>query len=301
MKNLFDDPDFRETSKRNALLVREKTSQLRCPDKLSAGDSFVFIESYDLPVRWVCVLMHVDNPSLVFLVAADEYPLVGTCDIELPESHQWAPLALRCKVGFWAHFHDLNKSEYIGKLEGESVLDACHRLSEMVSARVPITEHGLIAEANDEYSEWISELIEVSERIESRLQSEPVVLANAVFDLSWARDPIVEMRHSDAASLAADGFGAQQPIQLPQGMRLPSKLPGRLLLQRDEETYDLVYYPSRSNESPPKLTFANDLDVRTGEWKRGADGVWTWSQSLGVKDSEMVLTVGVERFKVHLN
>jgi hypothetical protein len=170
----------------------------------------------------------------------------------------------------------------------------------MVLGQVPITEQGLIAEANDEYSEWISELMEVAGRIESRLQSEPVVLANATFDLSWSRDPMVEMRHSETVSLAADGFGAQKPIQLPPATRLPSKLPGRLLLQRDEETYDLVYYPSPDNESPPKLTFANTLDVRTGDWKRGADGVWTWSQPLGVKNSEVVLTLGIERFKVHI-
>ena len=300
MNNLFDDPDFREASERNAELTRKRIAQLRCPDTLSAGDSFVFTESYDLPVRWVCVLPHVDTPSLWFLVAADEYHQIGTCDIELPESHPWAPLALRCKVGFWAHCDDLNVKEYLGKLEGDSVLDARYRLSEMVLGQVPIAAHGLMAEANDEYCEWISELMEVAERIESRLQSLPIVLASASFDLAWSRDPMVEMRHSEAASLAADGFGAQQPIQLPPGMRLPSKLPGRLLLQRDEETFDLVYYPSRDNEPPPKLTFANTVDVRAGGWQRGADGVWTWSQPLGVQNSELVVIVGAEHFKVHI-
>jgi hypothetical protein len=300
MKNLFDDPNFREASKRNAALTRERIAQLRCPNTLSAGDSFVFTESYDLPVRWVCVFAHVDNPLLWFLVAADEYHQVGTCDIELPESHPLAPLALRCKVGFWAHRDDLNMNEYLGNLEGDFVLDARYRLSEMVLGKVPITEHGLIAEANDEYSDWLAELMEVAERIESRLQAEPVVLANATFDLAWSRDPMVEMRHSETASLAADGFGAQKPIQLPPATRLPSKLPGRLLLQRDEDTYDLVYYPSPNNETPPKLTFANILDVRTGDWKRGADGVWTWSQPLGVKNSEVLLILGVERFKIHI-
>lgn len=301
MKNLFDDPNFREVSKRNAAMARERIAQLRCPDTLSAGDSFVFTESYDLPVRWVCLFAHVDNRLLWFLVAADEYHQIGTCDIELPESHPLAPLALRCKVGFWAHRDDLNINEYLGKLEGDSVLDARYRLSEMVLGKVPITEHGLIAEANDEYCEWISELMEVAERIESRLQSEPVVLANATFDLSWSRDPLVEMRHSEIISLAADGFGTQKPTQLPPATRLPSKLPGRLLLQRDEDKFDLVYYPSADNESPPKLTFANTMDTRTGDWKIGPDGVWTWSHALRVNNSELALTVGVERFRVHID
>lgn len=300
MKNLFDDPSFREDSKRNAAVVRERLTHLKQPSALSAGASFVFTESYHLPVRWVCLFAHVDNPLLWYLVAADEYRHIGTCDIELPESHPWAPLALRCKIGFWAHHDDLNMNEYLGNLEGDSVLDARYRLSEMVLGRVPITEGGLIAEAHDEYCEWISELTEVAERIESRLQSEPVVLSNVVFDLSWSRDPIVERRNSEAASLAADGFGAQPPIQLPQAMRLPSKLPGRLLLQRDEETYDLVYYPSLENELPPKLSFANACDVRTGDWKCGADGVWTWSHPLSVKNGEVVITIGVERFKVQI-
>lgn len=300
MKNLFEDPNFQADLKRNAALAREHVARLRRPDVIEAGDSFVFAESYDLPVRWVCVLPHVDNPSLWYLVAADEFQAIGRCDIELPESHSWAPLALRCKVGFWAHCDDLNQNEYIGRLEGDSVLDARYRLSEMVLGQVPTTEHGLIAEANDEYCEWISELTEVAEVIESRLQAEPVLLAKASFDLSWSRDPMVTTRHSDLASLAADGIGKQQPIQLPPATRLASKLPGRLLLQRDLETYDLVYYPSNDNESPPKLVFSNNIDVRKGEWHRGADGVWTWSQPLIVKDNELVLTVGAECFKIQI-
>lgn len=300
MKKLFDDPNFRADSERNAALAREHVARLRRPEAFSAGDSFVFAESYDLPVRWVCVLPHVDNPSLWFLVAADEFQAIGRCDVELPESHSWAPLALRCKVGFWAHCDDLNENEYIGRLEGDAVPDARYRLSEMVLGQVPITEHGLIAEANDEYHEWISELTEVAERIESRLQSKHVVLAKASFDLSWSRDPMVAMRHSETTALAADGAGMPQPIQLPPAMRLPSKLPGRLLLQRDDLAFDLVYYPSPEEESPPRLVFSNTVDIRKGEWNRGADGVWTWSQSLSVKNSEMVLTVGTECFNFRI-
>ena len=301
MKNLFDDPNFQADLKRNATLAREHLAQLRRPTTFSVGDSFVFVESYDLPVRWVCVLPHVDNPSLWFLVAADEFQEIGTCDIELPESHSWAPLALRCNVGFWAHSDDLFANEYIGRLEGDSVADARHRLSEMILGQVPVTEQGLIAEASDGYRDWIAELVDVAERIESRLQSEPVVLAKAEFDLSWSHDPMIAMRHSDTASLAADGMGMQQPIQLPPAMRLPSKLPGRLLLQRDEMTIDLVYYPSREDELPPRLVFANSVDVRKGDWNRGADGVWTWSQTFRVQDNQIVITVGAECFKVPIS
>ena len=300
MKNLFDDPNFRADSKRNAALAREHVARLRRPKVFAAGDSFVFAESYDLPVRWVCVLPHVDNPSLLFLLAADEFEAIGRCDIELPESHSWAPLALRCKVGFWAHCDDLNANGYIGRLDGDSVSDARYRLSEMVLGRVPMTEQGLTAEANDEYREWISELTEMAERIELRLQTEQVTLAQTSFDLSWSRDPMVTMRHSEAASLAADGVGTQQPIQLPTATRLPSKLPGRLLLQRDNETYDVVYYPSSENEAPPRLFFSSTADVLKGEWHHGADGVWTWSQPLGVQSNELVLTVGAECFKIRI-
>lgn len=301
MSSIFNDQDFREELRRNASMARERVNQIRCPEILSAGDSFVFTESYDLPVRWVCVQAHVDNPAIWYLVAADEYHQVGTCDIELPESHSWAPLYLRCKVGFWAHRDDLDENDYVGKLEGDSILDARHRLSEMVLGQIPVTESGLIAEADEQYSDWICELNDIADRIENRLQSEPIVLTKTPFGLSWANDPIVAMRLVEASSLAADGFGEQQSFQIPPAITLPSTLPGRLLLQLDNNDLDLAYYPSHENELPPKLVFASTVNVRTGSWILGSDGVYTWSQSLSRKsDDELILALGSERFKIHL-
>jgi len=301
MKNFFNDPEFQAELQRDATQARDHLANMKPIGKLTAGDSFFFVESNDLPVRWVCVLPHVDNSSLWFLVAADEYPKIGTCDIELPEPHPWAPLALRCSVGFWAHFDDLNVKEYVGRLEGESIADARHRLSEMVVGQVPITEHGLIAEAGDDYRDWIAELAAIAEQIEARLQAEPVVLAKVEFNSSWSHLALVAERPAEYFSLAADTIGTQEPVQVPFSVKLPSKLSGVLLLQRDGEKFDLVYYPANGNDHPPRVVFATCVDARSGEWNRGVDGVWTWSQSLAATDDRVEITIGAEKFSIPIS
>jgi len=301
MNNFFTDPNFQAELQRDTAQARGHLANRKPLGKLTAGDSFFFVESYDLPVRWVCVMPHVDNSSLWFLVAADEYPEIGTCDIELPDSHSWAPLALRCGVGFWAHCDDLSTREYVGRLEGDSVADGRYRLSEMVVGQLSLTEHGLIAEASDEYRDWIAELAGIAGQIEARLQAELVVLPKADFDSSWSQHELVAKQRTDYGRLAADTVGMQQPEEVPASRILPSKLSGMLLLQRDGNEFDLVYYPALEEEHPPRLVFANCTDVRSGEWNRGADGVWTWTQPLTSKDNCIDITIGEERFSISIS
>lgn len=302
MKNFFNDARFQVDLQHQAKEARERLSSMPPLNELSGGDSFLFAESYDLPVRWVCILQHLDNSSLWYLVAADEFSSIGTCDIELPESHPLAPLALRCAVGFWAHRDDLSTGDFVGRLDSESVADARHRLAEMVGGRVPATEHGLVAEANDDYRDWIAQLSEVAELIEMRMHAEPVVLAKSVFDTSWTRLKLVSDRHSDfTMSLAADAVGAQQPVQAPPARVLPSKLAGELLLQVDGDNFDLVYYPTAVDEPPPGLILGTGINARLGEWKHGVDGVWTWSQHLSAKNGYVNLTIGCESFSIPIS
>lgn len=300
MNNFFNDPKFQAELKQDVARAREHITGRKTFDKLAAGDSFLFAESYDLPVRWVCILPHVDNPSLWYFVAADEYSETGTCDIQLPESHLWSPLTLRCSVGFWAHCDDLNANDYLGRLEDESIEDARNRLSEMIVGQVPITVHGQIAEASEDYREWIAELAAFAEQIEARLQAEPVVLAKVDFDSAWLHHSLVAEKRTDYVALAADAVGPQEPVKPALAQILPSKLAGVLLLLRDGSEFDLVYYPA-VDEQPPRLMFANGADVRAGQWHRGADGVWTWSIPLASSHGRLELTVGAESFVVPIS
>lgn len=302
MKNFFDDPDFQTELRAAAAASRKRLDELGSTDEISSGDCFFFSESDDLPVRWVAVLQHKDDAKLWFLVAADEFSQVGTCDVEAPESSPMSPLILRCNVGLWAHQDDVDLDRYVGRLEADSVANAKSRLSEMVHGQVPVTLHGTVAEANDDYREWMAELSVACDQIETRLQAEPVVLLKPNFDTSYTKLSIVAEHHPDyRVGLAADASGPTAfDSEAPPSLPLKSSLPGQLLLQRDGEDFDLVYYPASADEQPPKLVSAAGLKVKDGYWDVGADGVLTWSQSLSSEKGRVSFVIGGSAFDIQV-
>jgi len=90
----------------------------------------------------------------------------------------------------------------------------------------------------------MAELSVVCEQIGSRLQAEPVVLPKPIFDAEWTGLSIVaEHRAEYGVSLAADANGKTEPdSEVPASLPLKSALPGQLLLQRDGDKFDLVYF-----------------------------------------------------------
>jgi hypothetical protein len=302
MKDFFNDPELQTALRAAAASSRQSLAEIGSIHEVSSGDCFFFSESDDLPVRWVAALQHKDDPSMWFLVAADEFSQVGTCDIEVPDSSPMAPLVLRCNIGFWAHQDDVDLDRYVGRLDADSVADAKSRLSEMVHGQVPATLHGTIAEANDEYREWMAELSVVCEQIESRLQAEPVVLLKPIFDTSYTSLAIVAEHHAEhSLNLAADASGpTASESDAPPSLVLKSDLPGQLLLQRDGDEFDLVYYPASSEDQPPRLVSAAGLKVKNGYWDVGADRVCTWSQSLSSVEGHVSFVIGSSAFDINV-
>ncbi len=303
MKDFFADPQFQEKLRRSAAEAREKIADIGTVSEIGSGDCFFIPESDDLPVRWVAVLQHKDNPSLWFLVAADEFSQVGTCDVEIPEANPMAPLVMRCNLGLWAHQDDIDLTRYVGRLDAESVSNARSRLSEMVRGEVPVTAHGVVAEANDDYREWMAELSVVCNDIETRMHAEPVVLYRPVFDTSWTELSIVAEHRTDySTSLAADPTGEMlSAADVPPALALESKLPGELLLQRDGDEFDLVYFPSSQDDQPPRLAKAVGLKVKDGDWVMGPDGVCTWSQTLTLVDGHVSFVIAGKAYDIAMS
>ncbi len=293
MKNFFDDPAFQNGLRQAAADARTKIADIGTIADISSGDCFLFSESDDLPVRWVAVLRHKDDPEIWFLLAADEFSQVGTCDVEIAEANPMAPLVMRGNVGLWAHQDDIDLDRYVGRLDLESVADAKSRLSEMVHGEVPVTEHGMVAEANEDYRDWITVLSTVCQEIETRLQAEPVVLLQPVFDTSYTELSVVAERRAEyEASHAADASGTSEPeSDAPPSLALESSLPGQLLLQKDGDDFDLVYFPGSPGDHPPRLVRAAGLSVKDGDWVAGADRVFTWTQPLSSVDGRVSFVI----------
>lgn len=282
MKNFFDDPQFQAELRKQAQAARQAIQRIGQVSQVQRGDCFMMAESDDWTVYWMAVSQHADDPGMWFLVAGDEFPLLGTCDVEIPEDHPLAPLAFRGNIGLWIHQQDIDYDRYVGRLDADSVADLADRLVEMARGNVPQTDHGLVAEANDAYREWIGELSRVADTIQTRLQCEPVVLRNPVLDTAWHQaDMRRDQSFMQTDRLAADPAGPPLPgADVPPGLLLETTLPGTLVLQQDADAFDLVYQPQGTEDPPPPLLWANSLRVQAGHWDRGADGVYTWSQPL---------------------
>lgn len=299
MKDFFNNPRLQEQLADAVAKAREHTKTLHQPAAVSAGDSFLFTESIEMPVRWIAILTHKHDPNLWYFVVADEFPMVGMSDIELPESDPMSPLILRCGIGLWVHTDDIEMDRYVGCLNEEWVVEARIRLSEMVRGTVPFTAHGRIAEDDDELAEWLQELYGVAAKIECRIQARPSVLQSPTFDKTWVDHVIVaDNRDSIIYSFAADAMGSQSITEPPAGFVLSTKQQGTIVIQQKANELDLVFIPAHKDDSPPRLWSASGIIVKDGHWEQGVDGVWTWSQVLVVVEGRLSLAIGNERFEL---
>jgi len=107
LKQLQQQLAQKQTWLENELSQRPRSPQL--------GDIFIFIHSGDeLGLQWVIL----DNKdSQFFIVPADDTPMVGSMDIDLPDSALCSPLTLRCDLGVWVEATDFDLDLRIGVLE----------------------------------------------------------------------------------------------------------------------------------------------------------------------------------------
>ncbi len=299
MNEFFRNPGLQEQLAEAVVRAREHIKALRQPTVVSAGDSFLFTESVDLPVRWIAIITHKRDPALWYFIAADEFPSVGMSDIELPESDPMSPLILRCGIGLWVHTEDIEMDRYVGSLSQDWVTESRIRLSEMVQGTVPITEHGTSVEDDEGFAQWLRELDGVAAKIEQRIQVRPTVLRAPTFDRTWFDQvSLARTRDRFADSLAADPVGPQFIGEPPLGVVVSTKQSGTIVIQQSDGELDLVFVPSQKDAAPPRLWGAGGINVKDGHWDQGADGVWTWSQVLVVVGGRLTLAIGNDRFEL---
>src|SRR5262245_36397502 len=63
-------------------------------DTPAPGDLYVFDAGEDVGLEWLVVRFHPDDPGLLLLVPADDFPLIGTPDVTLPRELVDRPLSV---------------------------------------------------------------------------------------------------------------------------------------------------------------------------------------------------------------
>ena len=137
---------------------------------VSAGSLFIFKLPVEVPVQWCAIFQHPDNEELWFTVPADEFSLVGTKDVEVPEGTACGPLNLRCQSGVWIHANDFSTVKQVGEIEAIFVEQVQDRLSRIVSGDLPDASFLVGVESDPDYLEWIEELSEAVDDFQTYLE-----------------------------------------------------------------------------------------------------------------------------------
>ncbi len=296
MKDFFADPKFQEELHIAVAGARDHLRTLQPPPQVRLGDAFLFAETVALPVRWITVLKHRHTPNNWYLIAADEFPLIGINDLELPESAPQAPLALRCGVGFWAHGNDIQLDFFVGQLGSEVLADAQDRLSEMELGEVPIAPDALNTEADEEYRGWISELQCMVDQIERRIRSEKTIRRPDTVDILRSDFVVVAEPRNDYATSLTEVSEPQSNACGPLFLNEP--VPGRLEFFRLDSAYELRFFPVTPEQAPPPVTQVGGGDMQSGNWVLQSGGDWRWSQLLKAINGRLAVRIGNKELEI---
>lgn len=150
-----------ETEHKQALL-KDKLSQ-RSATTPQVGDIFVFKHPETLGIQWVVLRCDETNPQRVLIVPADDTPLVGSTDVELPKSALCSPLTLRCEYSLSIHQANLDMNLRVGILEERHQQRALDKLKQISEQKV---RSSILQQETDDdldYEEWMEQVYQARE------------------------------------------------------------------------------------------------------------------------------------------
>ncbi len=251
-------------------------SHLDNADKTIGAGDVIFFSSGSL----VCVVIfpHPDQPSLWYLVPADQNPMVGAADVEVPATVGSGPLTLRCGRGTWIGESALDSSNRVGQIEPGHVELARDKLSQIAGGGLTPSRHQQELDWNPDYQEWLDHVAEAVETLEASLLTggDPpaVVVAIDEFGPDWSS----RMRHpvQTPVALAAesgDPLADLSPDQLPDGTIIDLGLPGELVVLNDPDGIILQYFPGDDETAPEVCWHDADGNPVQATWQQTPNGV----------------------------
>ncbi|MFL6236754.1 MAG: hypothetical protein ACJ76N_26730 [Thermoanaerobaculia bacterium] len=113
----------------------------------------------DLPVEWA-ILDHWPEKGQLLAVPADQSPLAGSADVEVPAAAPGGPLSLRCRFGAWLDAGLFDPGLRSGSLAPETLAEALRRVRRVEDGTLEPAGLAEEADAESEYKDWIREVPE---------------------------------------------------------------------------------------------------------------------------------------------
>jgi hypothetical protein len=276
------------------------------------GDLFDFAFPADPLLVWAVVLVHPDDPYLLYAIPADLNPLQGAADVAVPEHSMAGPLTLRCGCGMWIRQTDFGSGRRSGVLESIHVAEARRRLSQLARGQAEGGEDQEETDSDPDYADWIEDVSEAAQALAKRLETRtahPLTIRLIDFNQNWFNE-VPASRHatsldqeipeqlalaaSSADLLASVSGMLASPSQIPSGIRIPFDCEGALVAFDEQEGISLNYFPA-GEELPPEVSELVEGGIASqGQWVRGPRGHYRYFPSLAWRQGRIVLRIGAD-------
>jgi hypothetical protein len=164
------------------------------------GDLYLFRLGEGAALEWLVVREHPDDPGLLLMVPADDFPLAGTPDVKVPDELAHRPLSVRCGQGLWLPARQLEPHLRVGSLAAEALRQVRQKLAELARGQAAGTEEQRQTDLDPEYEDWLGEV----ELMRQRLQEQADQAGRVVLFSDLSRQPPPELATEPQLALAAE-------------------------------------------------------------------------------------------------
>lgn len=123
------------------------------------GDLFILPRTAAFPVEWALLDRDPNPPGRLLAVPADANPLLGSADVEIPDSALSGPLSLRCHFGAWLEAPSLTAGKRTGLLEPDLLEQARSHWAALERGEVPASPLAFETDVDPEYEDWLNDVL----------------------------------------------------------------------------------------------------------------------------------------------
>ena len=178
--------------------IEIKAKRIEKGEQILPGDLFNFKLPKVVPVNFCSTFTHPDDKQLWYVVPCDDFSLVGTKDVVLPESDGGS--RLRCAMGTWVHEDDFCDSVRVGHLKADYVSQVRERLARMLEDDLPDVQYLRDNDNHPDYREWMQELGEAMAAFDQQLVTEDAE-TNPRAEYDWTNTESAEIAYADSSGV----------------------------------------------------------------------------------------------------
>jgi hypothetical protein len=275
----------------------------RPPDRPSGpapGDLYVFATGVDAMVEWLVVRPHPDDPALLLLAPADDFPMAGRADVPLEPEFADRPLTVRCGEAVWVPASACREHLRVGAVPDDGVALVRRKLAALARGELPEQAGGSRCEEDPEYAAWLGLIARSREVIEQRADSGAVVEAGTLIPFERFTTQLPPALAAEPQSALAANPGGELMVALAESLasaslrflEVPLASGGTLLLTADEGGVR-VAWNGPEGSGPPPISAPGPSGRVVGRWRAGTQvGIHRGEPIFPWSDGQVTLVVG---------